>query len=119
MRKIGTPTHLFSKNEIELLMRQADDRHGNMLVIDEDGYAHVTSDRDSWTFFPVRHEEWNAGNIYVGKYSSLSSLNQDYLSSLEGFLDWLQHGKATRRDYVRGKLTEQQLEYQIKYLMEG
>ena len=39
--KCGKPKHLFTFEEIEELMRNADDSFNNKLVIDEDGTAHI------------------------------------------------------------------------------
>lgn len=92
--KIGNPKHLFTKKEIESAMKKADDRHNNVLVIDENGYAKVISDTNQGYLYPVRHESWNAGNVYVGKYSKLSTLDDVYLSSLQGWLYYLENGRS-------------------------
>lgn len=47
VRRDGMPKHLFTKAEIEALMRNADDRNNNGLVIDENGYARIISDEES------------------------------------------------------------------------
>lgn len=109
MRKKGTPKHLFTREEIGEAMRQADDRVTNVLVIDEDGYAHVISDIYRANSYPVRHECWNAGNCYVGKYSDLGALDDMYLQSLEGWYDYLTHGRRVRKDYIEGTLTCEEL----------
>lgn len=81
-------------------MRIADDRNHNMLVIDENGYAKVIQDINKGILYPVRHESWNAGNVYVGKYSKLSTLDDVYVSSLQGWLMYLQSGVSMYMDYV-------------------
>lgn len=105
MRKNGIPKHLFTREEIGEAMRRADDRVNNVLVIDEDGYAHVISDVYRAHSYPVRHESWDAGNCYVGKYSDLCTLDDMYLQSLEGWYDYLIHGRRVRKDYIEGTLT--------------
>ncbi|SLJ92140.1 MULTISPECIES: protein kinase domain-containing protein [unclassified Paenibacillus] len=100
LKKFGKPTHLFTKFEIEEAMRISDDRNNNMLVIDENGYAKVIQDISKGILYPVRHESWNAGNIYVGKYSKLSTLDDVYISSLQGWLMYLDSGKKMYMDYV-------------------
>jgi hypothetical protein len=100
LKRCGKPTHLFTKSEIEEAMRSADDRKGNMLVIDENGCAKVIQDTNNGFLYPVRHESWDAGNMYVGKYSKLSTLNDNYLSSLQGWLTYLETGKNVYMDYV-------------------
>ena len=102
--KCGKSSHLFTKQEIENEMRKADDRVNNQLVIDENGYAKVIKNEGYGYLYPVRHETWDAGNIYVGKYSDLSTLNDDYISSLQGWLAYLESGKTQYIDYVGKKM---------------
>ena len=91
---------MFTKSEIKEIMSLADDRNNNMLVIDENGYAKIIQDTNEGVLYPVAHEEWDAGNNYVGKYSSLSTLDNDYIASLQGWLIYLQTGESTYMDYV-------------------
>ena len=113
--KIGKPNHLFSKKEIEDLMRSADDRVNNQLVIDENGYAKIVNCNEDGILYPVRHEIWVAGNLYVGKYSKLQTLNDNYLSSLQGWLLYLQTGEKQYVDYVdSSNIDEQELIKKIK-----
>lgn len=107
--KVGKPTHLFTKEEIEEEMKKADDRFSNQLVIDEDGYAKVIKNEGYGYLFPVRHESWNAGNVYVGKYSTLSTLEDDYISSLQGWLSYLQTGRKQYMDYIHENRNEREL----------
>lgn len=100
LKRNGKPTHLFTKSEIEKVMRIADDRKSNMLVIDENGYAKVIENINDGLLYPVRHESWNAGNMYVGKYSKLSTLDDNYITSLQGWLMYLKTGKKVYMDYV-------------------
>lgn len=101
--------HLFSKEEIEEVMRNADDRNNNMLVIDENGYVKIIQNIDHGLLYPVGHEAWNAGNIYVGKYSKLGTLNEDYISSLQGWLIYLRTGERVYLDYVHENVDEDEL----------
>lgn len=57
--------------------------------------------------FPVRHEPWDAGKNYVGKYSDLLTLNDEYISSLQGWLLYLQTGRKQYIDYVRENVDEE------------
>lgn len=98
--KCGKPLHLFTKQEIAIEMRNADDRLNNQLIIDENGYAKVIPEIRYGYLFPVRHELWNAGNVYVGKYSNLSTLDDNYVSSLQGWLQYLQSGRTQYIDYT-------------------
>ncbi len=112
--KCGKPTHLFTKDEIGEEMQKADDRVHNQLVIDEDGYAKVIKDEGYGYLFAVRHESWNAGNIYVGKYSKLLTLNDDYISSLQGWLSYLRTGRKKYMEYVHDNKNEEEVLNDIK-----
>ena len=112
--RTGKPSHIFTKDEIKEAMRNADDRINNVLVIDEDGYAHVVEFSDKIFLYPVRHESWQAGNRYVGKYSSLATLADDYISSLQAWLEYLTYGKHIYVDYVRDNNNEELLLCEIK-----
>ncbi len=103
LKRCGKPVHLFTKEEIEVLMRGADDRRRNILVIDENGRANIIHDISLGSLYPVRHEAWNARNNYVGKYSDLSTLNDTYLQSLQGWLSYLESGQMQYMDYTRGE----------------
>ena len=104
--RCGNPIHLFTKQEIEVAMRYADDRLDNQLVIDENGYAKVIERDEGSYLYPVRHELWCSGNMYVGKYSSLSTLEDDYISSLQGWLLYLKAGRPQYMDYVHDNRNE-------------
>ena len=97
--RIGKPTHLFTKDEIKELMEKADDRVNNCLVINGEGYAELIQD-DKWKhYYPVSQETYLAGNIYVGKYSSLNTLDNDYISMLNGWKRYLEFGRFVYIDY--------------------
>lgn len=112
--RVGNPTHLFTKQEIEEEMKKADDRVSNQLIIDEDGYAKVIKDKGLGYLFPVRHESWDAGNVYVGKYSKLDTLEDNYLSSLQGWLLYLKTGREQNMDYLHENRNEEELLKEIK-----
>jgi serine/threonine protein kinase len=92
-KRINKPTHLFTKKEIEALMKEADDKEGNKLVIDEYGYAQMMPIKVDGTLYPVFHEAYGARNNYIGKYSDLSILDQDYEESLTAWLDHLTYNR--------------------------
>lgn len=87
-------------------MRKADDRKDNMLVIDEMGQASMIQDVSLGHLYPVRLESWNARNNYVGKYSSLSNLDDVYLLALQGWLSYLQTGHKQLSDYIKPDKTD-------------
>lgn len=104
------PEHVFSKNEIARVMREADDRKQSILVIDEKGYPRIISNNElDIHSFPVHHERWNAGNLYVGKYSKLSTLDETYISSLQGWLLYLQTNSSVYVDYLNDNQDENKL----------
>lgn len=111
--KNGCPQHLFTKEEIKDAMICADDRFHNQLVIDENGYAKVIKDEGYGYLYPVSQESWDAGNMYVGKYSKLLSLEESYISSLQGWLSYLMSGKHQYMDYVQDNKNIEQLLIQI------
>ncbi|MDJ1110094.1 protein kinase [Macrococcus caseolyticus] len=110
----GTPNHIFNKQEIKTLMLNADDRVDNQLVIDENGYAKVIEDLEESFLYPVRLQTWGAGNIYVGKYSTLSSLDDSYILALEGWYLYLKSGKKQYKDWIQGDENEEQILDKIK-----
>ena len=87
-KRTGKPTHLFTKEEMEQLYREADDRRGNKLVIDEYGFAKLVPIDVEGNAFPICHESFQARKNNVGKYSQLLTLNTDYMESLGA---WLTH----------------------------
>lgn len=117
--KTGTPSHLFSKEEIKELMIAADDRHDNILVIDEDGNARIISDRADTCVYPVVHHTWCARNVYVGKYSTLPDLDSCYHYCLGKWYDYLLEGVGqTMVDYEEHHETDEELVKKIKEIRE-
>lgn len=100
LKKAGKPVHLFTKLEIKEAMRKADDRHTNILVIDENGFAHIIQDINKIFLYPVRNESWGGGGAHVGKYSNLSTIDDYYLHSLQGWLSYLESGESIYMDYT-------------------
>lgn len=114
LMKEGDPTYLFTKKDIEDLMRKADDRVDNKLVIDENGYAKLISNTFEGKLYPVHHETWCCGNNYVGKYSKLNTLDENYISSLEGWLNYLRTGTVFFADIIYTQLSVDELIGEIK-----
>ena len=112
--RLNKPAHIFTKEEIKGIMRKADDRRNNKLIIDEAGYAKVIGDDIDGSLFPVSLESWNAGNNYVGKYSDLLTLDDNYIMCLQGWLEYLKTGKAVQMDYVENNREEEKLLIEIK-----
>ena len=112
--KRNTPAHMFTKDEIERVMREADDRFHNTLVIDEDGFAQIVQGSKLSHSYPVRHSSWDAGNVYVGKYSSLSTLDDNYIMSLQGWLIYLKSGNSITINYMHDNCDEESLLNEIQ-----
>ena len=83
----------FTLEQIKELMRAADDRVRNKLVIDEYGRAKIIQEIGDAELYPVTQETWGAGNIYVGKYSTLSDAEQSYQYMLDGWLFYIEHSR--------------------------
>ena len=115
IEKSGIPSHLFTKCEIELLMREADDRLGNTLVIDENGVAHIIQDQSLAKFHPVIHETWCSRNGYVGRYSDLSYLDSTYYYCLGKWLMYLKSKVGQfMNDYDDNYMSEEELINEIE-----
>ncbi len=91
-KRVGKPTHLFTKEEMVQLYRNADDRRGNKLVIDENGKVLLIPPYAEDAAYPVSRESFQARRNNVGKYSRLLSLELDYMESLEAWLCHLKNG---------------------------
>lgn len=92
--KRDSPSHLFTKQRIRQIMKDADDRNMNILVIDEDGEAQIVNDVEEARFYPVRYEAWCERNSYVGKYSTLSDLDNAFQYCLCKWRDYLVDGRG-------------------------
>lgn len=110
------PKHIFTKEEIKEVLLSGNDHKGNTLVIDGDGYPRLIED-ESFNLirqYPVIHESYNPYNNYTGKYSQLNHLEDEYISSLQGWLEHLKYGGCVRMDYLRDNIDEEQLIRKIK-----
>lgn len=102
-RRMAPPSHIFTREEVFSALRNADDRENNVLVIDEDGYAHVIPSGSGFKTdtYPVALEGFGAYNNYVGKYSDSSSYEQHYIDLLTSWRDHLSSGRRIYCDYSR------------------
>ena len=116
LKKEGAPTHLFTEKEIEELMRNADDANFNKLVIDEEGFARIIQIPKQGFLYPVTQETWDAGNMYVGKDSSLSDLHDSYVLCMHLWLAYLETGEQMYDDvYVTDDGLDEVIEKVKKY----
>lgn len=115
IERSGKPSHLFTKCEIEKLMRNADDRMNNTLVIDEDGFVHIIQDELIKVFYPVVSETWCSRNNYVGKYSTLTDLDGTYHYCLGKWLLYLKSNMGqSMEDYDDNQMTIEELLTEIE-----
>lgn len=78
-------------------------------------YARIISNGElDVNSFTVHLEKWNAGNMYVGKYSDLSTLEETYLLSLQGWLQYLNTKTSEYADYYDNSLNEKELLAEIE-----
>lgn len=108
--KILPLSPIFTKDNLKKLMREADDRLGNDIVVDSDGNLKMLSGemckcRD---LYPVSLEHWGAGSNEVGKYSSLLSVDETYKFLLYGWLNWLRYGINMHVDYIKEEYNDEQ-----------
>ena len=119
LSKINNPTYLFTKDDIRELMKNADDRVDNQLVIDEFGVPQLVRRDNEGLLYPVRAETWDAGNNYVGKYSKLEALNDTYVGMLNAWLLYLKTGKRQKVDYFDIISDENTLINEIQSIMKA
>src|SRR5699024_8882177 len=114
--KSSKPSNLFTIREIERVMFKADDRVANRLVVDEEGHVKILEDNHTRNcyLYPVSLESLRARNLYVGKYSNLNTLNNNYIMLLQGWLDYLQNGRHQYIDYLQFNTNEESLISEIK-----
>ena len=102
----------FTIESIKELMKAADDRKDNKLVIDEYGRAKLVQSIREADYYPVTQGMWCAGNNYVGKYSSLSDAEPSYQYMLSGWLDYIKH--STWINVVNAPESVEELEQEIE-----
>ncbi|MEA5096226.1 MAG: hypothetical protein VB128_14830 [Sedimentibacter saalensis] len=121
MKRIYAPSHLFTKQEIEDVLRSGDDELNNVLIVDEGGYVKLLQDskiklyeRDTYS---VINETYCAFNNYVGRYSPLYHLDDEYISCLEGWLEHLEREESVYKDYYNKNRNVEELKNEIKALI--
>lgn len=94
--------HLFTKKEVEQVIRNADDSVDNWLVINE--YGRLCVVQTNQDLYPVRFEYWPRNCGYFGKLVSEKHLAEVYSFALSGYLSYLKTGTSeyVDFDYVGG-----------------
>ncbi|WP_315166722.1 protein kinase domain-containing protein [Metaclostridioides mangenotii] len=106
-----SPKHMFTRDEIKKVLLSGNDYKRNTLVIDSDGFPRLIEEEKQILLmqYPVIHESYDAYNNYTGKYSPLNHLEDEYISSLQGWLEHLKYGGVIRIEYVDDNTDEEQL----------
>jgi len=110
------PKHLFTEDEIYDVLKSADDRKNNILVIDEQGFPLVLSKSDSENLYPVSYSRWAARRCYTGKYLEHNNyVHEIYKGMLQLWSQYLLTGEE-----VRGSesLAENKLDDTIKKIQD-
>lgn len=92
---------IFTKDELITTIKYGNDKRGNVLVVNLQGYfslkdiRFISYARDQKAPVAVRHEFFVPGNGYVGSSASkdFRFIDETYLSSLQGWYEHLKTGK--------------------------
>lgn len=114
IRKNINPQRLFTKEELREVILAADDRLDNILVIDENGSAHIVQDDE--TLFPICNSTWCHGNNYAGKYSDMKHLDRVYSYMLCAWLEYLKTGKHQYTSNNVISATDDEVIHEIKQI---
>jgi serine/threonine protein kinase len=117
--RLKKPVHLFTKKELEILLKNADDSISNQLVIEVNGNLNLINptqiDYLEMKKFPVIGDGFSPFQNSVGKHSKLLRLDEIYLSLLESWDDHLRLNKRVSvSDYIDPALNEEKLISSIK-----
>lgn len=107
---------LFSKKEVDRVVRNADDSVDNWLVVDECGHLCVVQTNQD--LYPVLIERWPRNCGYFGKLVSEKHLAEVYSFALSGYLSYLTTGTSeyVDFDYIGG--SDEEKIKKIKELIE-
>lgn len=105
------PSHLFTKDELQKLIYNADDFKGmhSILVVRPDGYLDIVNDIADDQHYPVQHTAFDAGAGYVGKEagSDETYIESLYHETLVGWLHYFERYFARKKEgtvYLDGSL---------------
>lgn len=96
--KCGSPSHLFTQEEMYGVMRDADDRIPHTMAIDEDGFVKLVPYLKYRRLYPVTFDLFEAGHNCVGKYADLSGVQDYYKTALYFWLRYLDSGRCQHAD---------------------
>lgn len=86
------PSHMFNRDELKDILLNADDRCQNTLVVDDDGYLKMITDRSIAWKYAVEVRIFDMYTRSVGKYSNVESLDEIYKEVLSYWLFYLKNG---------------------------
>ena len=116
LSKCRKPQHLFTFDEVRDIMKKADDRKGNRLVVDGDGYVHCLEGKTAFVeqLYPVYTSFWNPYNNYTGKYSDYPDDRREYVDMLSGWLRYLKLRKGSHKAETYDTPNEEELIKEIQ-----
>ena len=113
VHKRKNPVHVFNYGELKRVIKSADDRRSNFIVVNGDGTLSVLYERRQ-EFYPVRSSVNGARHNLTGKYTDNSladALIHDFLSE---WLHYLKTGNAETHIYGYKDVDNRILKDQIK-----
>lgn len=113
---VRIPDHVFNYRELRDAIREANDRHDNYIVIDENGFANVVEDYGE--FYPVRTHLLGAYNDYVGWHSDGKFADEIIHGFLASWLSYLETGNTSEDIHSKyDKLSNKELKDKITNLV--
>lgn len=118
---MGKAVHLFTKQEVQKLIFDADDDADpySIIVIHSNGYLDIVHNAKVAQQFPVRYEAFASGEGYLGKTAGLDEnyVAATYHDLLVGWLSYLETGTKQFLDgAVVSNLEDQQIIDKINQL---
>ncbi|MGE7983718.1 hypothetical protein [Solibacillus sp. NPDC093137] len=106
---------IFTREQLSNVLLNGNDTYTNSLVIDYDGYPKLIPwvSRAHIKEYPVRFENFQAGNGYVGSHGSLNHIESTYLALLEEWGLHLETGRSLYRDFDSVQQSEEQIKTKI------
>lgn len=106
---------IFTREQLRDVLLNGNDNYTNSLVIDYDGYPKLIPwvNISNVNKYPVRFENFQAGNGYVGSHASLNGIEKTYLALLEEWGLHLETGRSLYRDYDSVQQSEEQIKTKI------
>lgn len=90
------PTHMFNRDELKDILLNADDRCLNTLVVDDDGYLKMITDRSIAWKYAVEVRTFDRYTRSVGKYSNIENIDEIYKEVLTYWLYYLKNGRDSQ-----------------------